>query len=550
MKKRIVIVGGVAAGMSCATRLRRLNEHMEIVVLDKGEYVSFANCGMPYYVGQEIKDRNDLLVNTPEGLKKRYNLDVRTKSEVTSFDGQKKVVYYTRDGKQESLYYDALVLAPGAKPFAPNIPGKDRDYVFTLRSINDMDAIVAYIQKHQVKQATVIGAGFIGMEMAENLAHLGIGVRVVEFADHILPSIDKEMAVFLEEEVEEHGIDLYLQTTVVEIGENYVKTADDELLETDFVLLSTGVRADSEPFQASGIKTNQRGSILVDEHFETNIKDVYAVGDAIAVKQRQTGELVSITLASPANRQGRLLADILSGIPRKNNGSLGTGIVRIFEQTFASTGLSEATLLALKKEYAAVHVPGKNHTGYFPGSKPIFLKLLFHPKTGEIYGAQAIGEDGVDKRIDVIATAINGKLSVYDLVELELTYAPPFGSAKDLVNMAGYVALNIMDGLSQNVQWHELKTYQEKGALVLDVRNEHELHGGKIHGSIHIPLDELREKLDEIPKGEVIIVSCQSGLRSYMAERILKQNGYDVRNLDGAFELFSKVLPEDIDSWS
>lgn len=547
---RTVIVGGVAGGMSAATRLRRLDEKMEIIVLDKGPYVSFANCGLPYYIGGEISEREKLIVQTPQRLEDRFNLDVRVEHEVIHINTDTKEVVALSGENEEVIPYDKLVLSPGATPIIPTIAGMDEaDNMFTLRSIPDVDGIMNYIDEHEPKKAVVIGAGFIGTETAENLTSRGIEVTIIEKASHVLPSVDAEMAVFLEYELKKNGVHVISEAGVIAFTDNGKVVHLDNGVEvaTDMIILSVGVRPDTDMIKNSGIAVNERGGILVDEKYETNVKDIYAVGDAIVVKQIQTGEDAMIALASPANRQGRQVADVIAGLPRKNKGSLGTAIVRVFSQVMASTGLSETQLIRLKKDYAAVHIPGKNHAGYFPGSSDIFLKLLFDRKTGAIYGGQAIGRDGVDKRIDVISTAILGELTVFDLPELELSYAPPFGSAKDIVNMAGYAAMNIIEGMSENIQWHELRKLQDDGAFVLDVRDDAELKAGRLSNATHIPLSELRERMDEIPADDLIIVSCHSGLRSYLAERILKQNGFNVRNLDGAFYLYSKVLPEEIE---
>lgn len=547
---KIVIVGGVAGGMSAATRLRRLNEEAEIIVLEKGPYVSFANCGLPYYVSGEIEERSNLLVQTPEKLEARFRLDVRPNNEVVAIDPEQKVVTVQAKEDSYTLTYDKLILSPGAKPFIPPAKGlTEAENVFTLRSVPDVDAITAYLEEHQPKKAVVIGAGFIGLEMAESLVHKGLDVTIVEKAPHILPPFDEEMAAFIANELKENGVTLYTGVAA-EAFENKGKTLvleNGEQLESDLTLLSVGVQPASELAEKAGIKTGLRGGILVDEHYETSQKDIYAVGDAIVVKQQITSEDALISLASPANRQGREVADVISGLKRTNKGSIGTAIVRVFHLAAASTGLNERQLKQAEKEYDSIHIQGKSHAGYFPNAKTVLLKLLFHPKTGEIYGAQAIGEDGIDKRIDILATAIKAGMTVFDLPELEFTYAPPFGSAKDPVNMAGYAAMNVVEGLSDNVQWYELESLQEAGALLVDVRSAAEnQQTGSIADSINIPLDELRGRLEELPKDRSLIVSCHSGLRSYIAERILKQNGFNVKNLDGAFSLYATVKPEKV----
>lgn len=547
---KIVIIGGVAGGMSAATRLRRLNEHAEIIVLEKGPYVSFANCGLPYYVAGEIENRSDLLVQTPEQLKARFRLDVRPNSEAIKIDTEGKEIMVASESDTYTLVYDKLILSPGAKPFIPPIKGLEMaKNSFTLRNVPDVDEVMTYIESHNPKKAVIIGAGFIGLEMAESLVNRGIHVTIVEKAPHVLPTIDEEMAAFITKELSKNQINVITGTSVIGI-ENEGRSVIIEngaKIETDFILLSVGVQPESRLAVDSGIQTGLRGGIVVDDNYQTSAKDVYAVGDAILVKQYSTQKDTLISLASPANRQGRQVADILSGLKRKNLGSLGTAIVRVFDQTIASTGLTEQQLKSEEKNYQVVHIQGKNHAGYYPNASMILLKLLFNPISGEIYGAQAVGKEGVDKRIDILATAIKGNLTVEDLPELEFAYAPPFGSAKDPVNMAGYAALNSMEGITESIQWHELQSYLEKGALLLDVRGEKEIAtNGYFPNALTIPLDSLRERMHELPQDKEFIVSCQSGLRSYIAERILKQNGFRVKNLDGAFSLYSTVRPEEV----
>ncbi|HCM90734.1 MULTISPECIES: FAD-dependent oxidoreductase [Vagococcus] len=538
---RTIIVGGVAGGMSCATRLRRLDENREIIIIEKGPDVSFANCGLPYYVSDEIEDRSKLLVQTPQSLKARFNLDVRVKSEVVAIDSASKKIMVKTDTDTYELSYDQLVLSPGAKPFIPLLPGMETaENIFTLRNVPDVDRIVSAIDQLKPKKAAVIGAGFIGLEMAESLTKRGIEVTIIEMAPHVLPTVDSEMAAFAYQELVRNDLSVLTSTSVVAI-ENKGKTLvldNDKKIETELIILSVGVRPENSLAESAGIELGMRGGILVDGSYETSVKDIYAVGDAIIVKHHITGEDTMIALASPANRQGRQVADILAGIDRKNRGSLGTAIVRIFDQSVASTGLTERQLKMLNYDFKIVHVEGKNHAGYYPNASMIFLKLLFHPKTGEIYGAQAVGKDGVDKRIDILATAIKAGLTVEDLPELEFTYAPPFGSAKDIVNMAGYAALNIIEGITNNIQLDELESARELGSYLIDVRTTQEFKKGSIPGFTNLPLNELRARMKEIPKDKEIILSCHSGQRSYIASRMLTQNGYQVKNLDGSHLLY------------
>ncbi|KZK06604.1 CoA-disulfide reductase [Lactococcus cremoris] len=541
MTEKILIVGGVAGGMSAATRLRRLQEKAEIIVFEKGPYVSFANCGLPYYVGEEIEERENLIVQSSKALQKRFNLDVRENSEVTAIDSKEKKITVLSNGKSYFESYDKLILSPGAKPFVPEIKGLDlANNVFTLRNIPDVDKIMAQLKEKAPKKATIIGAGFIGIEMAENLAKRGIAVTIVEKAPHVLPTIDREMAAYVNEELIKNNVSVMTNTGAVEFKDKQILLDNGESLLSDLTILSVGIQPETSLAKMADIKLGLRNAILVDEHYETSVKDIYAVGDAIVVKN-QLGHDALISLASPANRQGRQVADIISGLPVENRGSLGTAIVRVFDLQVASTGLSESQLQSLNLKHKIVHVTANNHAGYYPGATSIVLKLIFEPESGEIFGAQALGKEGVDKRIDILSTAIKAKLTVFDLPELEFTYAPPFGSAKDPVNMAGYAAMNIILGQSENIQWHELADELAKGKVLLDVRNPNELIKGKFKNSQNIPLDELRERLNELDKKIQYIVSCQSGLRSYNAERILKQEGYQVRNLDGAFGLYSKV---------
>lgn len=541
---RTVIIGGVAGGMSAATRLRRLDENMEIIILEKGPYVSFANCGLPYYVSGEISEREDLLVQTPEKLKARFNLDVRPFSEALEIDAQNKVIAVKHESEMYKLDYDKLILSPGAKPFIPPFEGiEEADNVFTLRNVPDVDKIMNNLENKKPKKAVVIGAGFIGLEMAENLAHRDIEVTIIEMAPHVLPTVDSEMASFITNELVANGLTVLTKKSVVAF-ENQGKTLvlnTGEKIETDLVILSVGVRPENELAQSAGIKLGMRGGILVDESYETSVKDIYAVGDAIIVTNQITKEDTMIALASPANRQGRQVADVIAGMKRKNRGSIGTAIVRVFNQSIASTGLTERQLEQLGYEYHVVHVDGKNHAGYYPKASMIFLKLLFNPTTGEIYGAQAVGPDGVDKRIDIIATAIKGQLTVEDLPELELTYAPPFGSAKDVVNMAGYAALNIIEGVSETIQIQQLEEAKKAGAYFVDVRTKEEFEKGSIPDFVNVPLNELRSRMSELPKERELILSCHSGQRSYIASRMLSQYGFNVKNLDGSYLLYKAI---------
>ena len=545
---KIVIVGGVAGGMSAATRLRRLKEDAEIVVFEKGPYVSFANCGLPYYLSGEISERENLLVQTPESLAARFQLDVRPNHEVTAVYPDEKKVEVLSDGKKWQESYDVLLLSPGAKPVRPAISGlAEAKNVYTVRNVPDIDMVMNALEE-QPKKAVVVGAGFIGLEMAENLKKRGLAVSIVELAPHVLPSLDEEMAVHIQNELIKQGVHVQTKRSVTafEHGGKQLRLDDGTTIDSDLTILSVGVQPDSKLAKMAGIETWLRCGMVVNEHYQTSDPSIYAVGDAIVVKQQITGADALISLASPANRQGRQAADNIAGIVRNNRGSLGTSIVRVFDLAAASTGLTERMAQQANLPFSVVHVAGKDHASYYPEATDILLKLIFHPKTGEIYGAQGVGAKGVDKRIDSLATAIKGQLTIFDLPELEFTYAPPFGSAKDPVNMLGYVAMNVAEGLSDTIQWHELPEALAQGKILLDVRNEGELQNGAFKDALNIPLNDLRCRLAELDHEKEYIVSCHSGLRSYLAERILKQAGFHVQNLDGAFALYHAVRPEDL----
>lgn len=543
--KRIVVVGGVAGGMSFATRYRRLNQKDEIIVLDKGPYVSFANCGLPYYISGEIEDRNALLVAKKEMLQARFQLDVRENHEVIALNAKEKYIIAKSMGEDHRIDYDTLVLSPGAHPFLLNIEGMDqRKGIFTVRNIPDVDGITQYIEDTNPKSAVVIGAGFIGLEMAESLKQRGLDVSIVEKAPHVLPPFDVEMAAYASSELKRHGVHVYTNTSITKFEGHQGILEDGTSIDADLVIMSVGVIPATDIAKEAGIELGMRGGILVDENYQTSEEDIYAVGDAIIVKHNITKEDAMIALASPANRQGRQLADILNGLGSKNKGSLGTAIVRIFDLTFASTGLNERQLE--NRDYHVLHLNGRDHAGYFPNATPIRLKVIFDKKTHEILGAQAFGEKGVDKRIDIIATAIKAGLSVVDLQELEFTYAPPYGSAKDVVNMAGYVAQNLIEGQTQTVQWHEVKDLMDAGVLFVDVRNNLSENAPSLPGSIRMPLDSIRCNMYKLPQDKDIVVFCDSGQTSYNAEVILREAGFKVRNFNGSHMLYSKLVEEGV----
>ena len=545
--KKVLIVGGVAGGASTATRLRRLDENLEIIIFEKGEYVSFANCGLPYHIGEVIENRESLLVQTPESLKARFNLDVRVKSEVIEVNGEdKKVKVKTKNGEEYEENFDFLVLSPGAKPLFPSIKGIESNKIFTLRNINDMDKIKAEIKNSNIKKATVVGGGYVGVETAENLKHLGIDTTLIEAAPHILAPFDSEISNVLEFELVNNGLKLMTSEKVVEFqeakNEIIIKLESGKTVTTDIVILSIGVSPDTKFLQNSGINLGEKGNILVNENLETNLKGVYALGDSILVKNYLTNQDVAIPLAGPANRQGRIVAGNIVGRNEKYKGSLGTAIIKIFELTAASTGLNERTLKQLNIPYEKIYLHPNNHAAYYPGASPISIKALYNKENKQILGAQALGISGVDKFIDVIATSIKFKATIDDLSELELAYAPPFLSAKSPANMLGFIGQNIEDGLLEQVFMEDLKNYNEKENIILDVREELELIGGKFNNSINIPLSELRKRYNELPKDKEIWTYCAVGLRGYIASRFLSQKGYKVKNLAGGIKSREKVI--------
>lgn len=547
---RVVIVGGVAGGMSAATRLRRLDEEMEIIVIEKNAYVSYANCGLPYYVGGEIESRDSLFLQTPESLKARFNLDVRIQSEAIAINASAESISVKGPEGEYDLSYDKLILAPGGRARVIGVKGlEDADNVFTVRNVLDVDKIKNFIEENKAKKAVVVGSGFIGLEMVENLSNIGLDLTVIEKSENIFPSMDKEMGIGIKNTLEENGVKVHLARGAKEYKKKgrQIVLDNGDIIDTDLIIMSTGIVPNVEIAVEAGIKTGIGGGILVDESYETNIEGIYAVGDAIVVKNQISNDDTMIALASPANRQGRQLADVICGISRENRGSIGTSILRVFDTVAGTTGLNERYLIENNYDYEAVHVKPASHASYYPGSSPVLVKLLFNPLTEEIYGAQAIGKDGIDKRIDVLATAIKAGLRVSDLPELELSYSPPFGAAKDPVNILGYAALNIVEGISKSIQWYELDDYLEDGWKILDIRRTEEIKkAGSLEGSVNIPLDSLRGRLDELDGEEGYIIICQSGIRGYIAERILRQEGFTVRNLDGAFELYTGVFPNKI----
>ncbi len=543
---KVLIVGGVAGGASAAARLRRLDETAEIIILERGDYVSFANCGLPYFIGGEITDKQALTLQTPESFRARFDIDVRVRNEVMAIHAEKKTVAI-RNLETDTEYeesYDKLILSPGASPILPPIPGANLPHVFTLRNIPDTFAIKAYIEEKHPKTAAVIGGGYIGVEMAENLKRAGLEVSIVELADHLIAPLDFDMAADVHRYVKEAGVALYLNNGVVSIGEHEVQLQNGSV-PAELVLMSVGVRPESAIAKACGIALNGRGSILVNSRMETNAADIYAVGDAIEVQNFVSKEAAFLPLAGPANKQGRIAADNICGIVSEYTGTQGSAVAKLFDMTIASTGLNEKSAQAAGIAYDKTYLYSGSHAGYYPGATNMSIKALWDQETKKLLGAQIVGFDGVDKRMDVLAAAIRFGAKVTDLTELELCYAPPFGSAKDPVNMLGFVAENIVTGKVKQFFWDEAEKLPRDGSVtLLDVRTKTEVERGKIEGFYNIPLDGLREHLEEIPKDKPVYVHCHSGLRSYIACRILQGRGYDCYNLAGGYRLYETVVHE------
>lgn len=545
---KYVIVGGVAGGATAAARLRRVDETADILLLEKGPHISYANCGLPYYIGGVIAERDKLLVQTPEAFGKRFRIDVRVKNEVLAINAKAKTLTIRNaDGKEYEEAYDKLLLSPGANPVKPPLEGIDSEGIFTLRNVEDTDRIKAYVTGKQVKRAVVVGAGFIGLEMAENLHHAGIAVSVVEMGNQVMAPIDFSMAAHIHRHLIQKGVSLYLEEGVTHFQRTeqgiIVYQKSGKTIAADMVLLSIGVRPATALAQQAGLKLGETGGIWVDEHLETSEKDIYAVGDAIEYPHPLTGKPWLNYLANPANRQGRIVADNMAlGNTVSYEGAIGTSIAKVFDMTVASTGLAAKRLKQWGMEYQSSVTHSSSHAGYYPNALPITLKLTFHPRTGKLYGAQCVGYEGVDKRIDQIAGLIKRGGTVYDLMETEHAYAPPFSSAKDPVAIAGYVASNIVGGAMPAISWRELLEKKEQVVLV-DTRTAEEFSFGTIPGALNIPLDEMRERLAEIPADKPVVLFCAVGLRGYLAQRILMGRGYrDVRNLMGGYKTFSTAV--------
>ncbi len=543
---KTIIIGGVAGGATAAARLRRLDEKAEIIILERGEYVSFANCGLPYYIGGVITDREDLTLQTPESFKARFNIDVRVLNEAVKINPDSKIVTVKnlRTGETYEEPYDNLILSMGAEPIRPNIEGADGSNVFTLRNIPDTLKIKNYIDTAKPRSAVVIGGGYIGVEMAENLAQAGLKVAIVELADHLIAPLDFDMAADVHRYIKSKGIYLHLNNGVKAINGNTVILQNGEIT-ADMIIMSVGVRPETAIAKDAGIELNPRGSIVINNKMQTNIPNIYAVGDAVEVEDFITKKPAFIPLAGPANKQGRIAADNIAGFESVYTGTQGSAVLKLFDMTVATTGLNEKTARLSGIDYDKTYTYSASHATYYPGAAQMSIKALWDKKTLKIIGAQIVGFDGVDKRMDVLATAIRFGSKITDLTTLELCYAPPFGSAKDPVNMLGFVAENIVSGKLKQFFWHDVENLARDGSVfLLDTRTPFEVMQGKIDGFVNIPLDELRERIDEIPKDRPVYVHCHSGLRSYLACRILIGNGYDCYNLAGGWRLYESVINE------
>lgn len=548
MRKKVVIIGGVAGGATAAARIRRLDENAEIIMFERSGFVSYANCGLPYYIGGVIEDQEELTLQTPEMFMKRFCIDVRVKHEVTAIHPEKKTVTVRRleDNTVFEESYDKLLLAPGAKPVRPSLPGMDIPNLYTLRTVEDTLRIHAFVQKEKPKSVVIAGGGYIGVEVAENLRDLGIQVTIVQRPNQLLNPLDYDMASFVHAKMRQKGVRLMLGHSVEgfaeENGQIQVILKDAEPLQADMVLLAIGVQPDTELAKNAGIKLGIKGSILVNNHMETSVPDIYAAGDAVEVKHYMTGEKALISLAGPANKQGRIAADNICGGDSAYLGSQGSSVIKVFDMTVALTGLNERAAKAAGLDYDKVFLSPSSHASYYPGAQVMTMKVVFEKKTYKLLGAQIIGYEGVDKRIDVLATAMHAGLTAIELKNLDLSYAPPYSSAKDPVNMAGFMIENIAQNKLQQFFWDEVEELPRDGSVtLLDARTPEEYTLGKMDGFINIPLDELRDRLVEIPLGKDVYVVCQSGLRSYLACRILMQNGYRCHNFSGGYRLYETI---------
>lgn len=548
MKEKYLIIGGVAGGATAAARLRRLNENAEIILFEKGEYISYANCGLPYYIGGVIEKRDRLFVQTPQSFGRRFNIDVRTLSEVISIEtSSKRVAVRTSDGREYYESYDKLLISPGASPVVPPLKGIDSEGIFTLRNVNDTDRIKKYMAEHRVKRAVIVGGGFIGLEMAENISHAGAQVAVVEMAPQVMAPMDYSMAAIVHEHLLEHEVKLYLEQAVESFdrsnGELSIHLKSGLSLKADMVILSIGVRAETSLAQKAGLQLGEMRGISVNEYLQTSDKNIYAVGDAIEYPHPVTGKPWLNFLAGPANRQARIAADnIVLGNNTKYEGSIGTAIAKVFDITVASTGLPAKRLKQMEIPYLSATIHSDSHASYYPGSRQMDIKITFSPTDGKLYGAQIVGYEGVDTRIDQYVLAIKNGTTVEQLTGLEHAYAPPFSSAKDPVAISGYVACNILSGKMKPLYWRELKDADISKVSLIDVRTPEEFATGTINGAINIPVDDIRERLSEIPADKPVWLFCGVGLRGYLASNILRAHGYEeVRNLVGGITTYNSA---------
>lgn len=553
---KVVIVGGVAGGATAAARLRRLNEKAQIVVLERTGYVSYANCGLPYYIGGVIESQRELTLQTPESFRRRFDIDVRVRQEVTKIDAEKKTVSVLdlRNGREYEESYDKLILSPGAKPSVPDLPGADSPYLFTLRTVEDTLKIRQYAMEHKGGSAVIIGGGFIGLEMAENLLELGMKVTVIGRSRQIMSNLDYDMAVLVHALLRKKGIRLILEGKVegFEEEEQGVKVllgssmqAGQEQIAADMVILAAGVVPDSALAQTAGLQLGIKGSIVVNERMETSVPDIYAVGDAVQVRHSVSGQDALISLAGPANKQGRIAADNICGLDSRYKGSQGSFVIKLFQMTAAGTGLNEKSARAAGISYDKVILSPSSHAGYYPGAKVMTMKILFERKTGRILGAQIVGQEGVDKRIDVLAAAIRFGACAEQLKDLDLSYAPPYSSAKDPVNMAGFVIENILAGRVKQFHWEQIPLLlKERDVTLVDARTKEEYDRGHVEGFINIPVDELRKKKGILDPSRPVYVMCQSGIRSYIACCILSGCGYDCYNFSGGYRFYEAVTKE------
>ena len=551
-KMKIVIVGGVAGGATAAARIRRLNEHAEIIIFERSGFISYANCGLPYYIGGVIEDKEDLTLQTPESFFRRFRIIAKVNHEVTDIDLKNKTVHVTdiKAGTSFTETYDKLILSPGAKPILPDFY-TENERTFTLRTVEDTLKIRAFVEENQPKTSVVIGGGFIGLEMAENLAELGIKTTIVQRSNHLLPTVDCDMASFIHANFRHHGVQLLLNTYTNKMsitGDKVLLDLDNgSNISADMVVLAVGVAPENALAKKIGLELGVKGAIKVNAKMETSIPDIYAVGDAVEVKHFITEQDSVISLAGPANKQGRIVADNICGLNSEYKGTQGSSVIKLFDMTVATTGINEQQAKANGIEYEKVILTQNSHAGYYPNATAMTVKLIFEKATYKILGAQIVGYDGVDKRIDVIATAIRAGMKADELKDLDLAYAPPYSSAKDPVNMAGFVVENIKNGIVKQFYYEDIPSLRERDdVILLDTRTPFEYMRGHADGFIHIPLDDLRERLGELDKSKKIYVMCQSGLRSYLATRILMQNGFDAYNFAGGFRLYSSIKNEEM----